>query len=198
MIDAIDLRFIEYAEKLFVESARRILVASEWLFDDDASPRFIGLGTREACFSKLLDNLRVDFRRGSEIEKAIAAKLGLGVEAIQALRKTAESFRVVVVPGEILKIFQEFTAPVIVGLWRVGFGQSFSRFAPELGVVHFCARKSYQAKSRSEARMEGEIVERRQKFSLRQVAGGAEHYNGARLRRDFTIIRIGLRLFGSF
>src|SRR5580693_752859 len=121
MVDAINLRLIEHAEKLLVKRTRGVLIASERFFDDDARPRFVGLGTCETGFSKLLDNLQIDFRRSSEIKKAIAAELSFGVECVQALRETAKSFRIVIVPGEVLKIFQEFTAPVIVTFRRLGF-----------------------------------------------------------------------------
>src|ERR1700735_2683276 len=198
MIDTVNLRLIEYAEKLFVKRARGILIVAERFFDDDTGPRFIGLGTREAGFPKLLDNLQVDFRRSGEIKKAIATELGFGVELVQPLRKTAESFRVIIVSGKILKIFQEFTPPIIVGLGRLGFRQSFSRLAPKFGIVHFCARKPNQAESRRETSMESKVIERGQKFSLGQVAGRTEHDDSARLRRDLAVIRVGFRFLGSF
>src|ERR1700691_6595309 len=77
MVDAVDLGLIEHAEKLLVKRTRGILIASKRLFDDDARPRFVGLGAGEISLSQLLDNFQIDFRRSGEIEKAIAAQLSL-------------------------------------------------------------------------------------------------------------------------
>src|SRR6202453_5005349 len=121
MVDAVDLGLIEHAEKLLVKRTRGILIASKRLFDDDARPRFVGLGAGEISLSQLLDNLQIDFRRSGQIEKAIATELGFRVELVQPFCKTAESFGIIIISGEILKIFQKFTAPVIVAFRRLGF-----------------------------------------------------------------------------
>src|ERR1700683_254900 len=105
MIDAINLRLIEHAEKLFVKSTRGVLIASKRFFDDDARPRFVGLGTRETGFTKLLDDLQIDFRRSGQIKKPIAAELSFSIECVQALRKTAKCIRIVIIPGKVLKMF---------------------------------------------------------------------------------------------
>src|SRR6202050_5785020 len=125
MIDAINLRLIEHAEKLFVKRTRGVLIASKRFFDDDPRPRLVGLGAGEISLSQLLDNLQIDFRGSGEIEKAIATELGFRVELVQPFSKTAESFRIIIISGEILKIFQELSPLVVVSSGCIGFRQSF-------------------------------------------------------------------------
>jgi hypothetical protein len=87
MIDAVDLRFIEYAQSLRVQFSRRRSVVTEGFLDDDARPRVFALRLRESRASKLVDDLRIDVWGRGEIEKPIAPKLAFAVQFIESLRE---------------------------------------------------------------------------------------------------------------
>ena len=178
VIDAVDLRFLGRGEDLLIERARRLEVAAERLFDDDAPPlprRLVEQPDR----SEPLDDRPEQARRRCEIEEDVcryvsAARQGFGQTPVRQL--------VVVSSAHVGRRCRQPRRPL--GIVRLG--REFVKVAANLLAVLLrrqrVAPDADDGELVAEQAVASQVVERRHQLPLGEIAARPEHHDRAGIR----------------
>ncbi len=178
VIDPEDLVLLEVLPQHRVELAGRVEVVTERLLHDQSRP-----AGRGAALAERVDDRRERARRDCEVVDAIASELPLGVELHeQVLQRVfacviGEVGRDVVhVPGELVPdVFAEFVACMLLdGVLHV---------APEGVVVTVGTRDAGDREASRQQPAQHQRVQRGHQLLVREITGGAEDDERARIRR---------------
>ena len=137
---------------------------------------------RESGATKLVDDVRIDFRRRGKIEETVATDIFCRFQFDEALGKVGVSLWIGIVAWAVMKVCRES-----VPLLRIDgpdFGDALGSFAKRGAKRIFGHGRTGEADdgvTRSQAIVNGEVVHGRNDFALGEVSGGAEENNGARL-----------------
>src|SRR5581483_6882361 len=124
VIDAEDLAFMEDGVDLMVQLARRFEIVAERLLDHDNGDTLLRL--RHALRAQVLDDAGEEFRRGGEIEQAVAADLLFLVDAVELGLQTRVAVGVVKVKRKIADVLDELVELRIVLLRVAEFDDAFA------------------------------------------------------------------------
>ena len=114
MIDAVDLRLIEYFKNGLVQLLCRCHVPAKRFFDDDPHPGFSVGVLREAGFVELLDDQGIDVRRRGQVEQPVPGELVSAVQFFQTMFQVFKRFRVMIFAGYVSKGLGKFLTLQIV------------------------------------------------------------------------------------
>ena len=178
VVDPEDLLLGEVPVDDLVQVLRGLEVVAERLLDDHARP---ALGRAALAH---LDDDRLDRRgRHGQVVDAVGGRAELLVELVQALHDVLLAALVGEVGRHVADRLGELVPDVLAELVARVVLDRLLHLLPELLVAHLGARNADDAELRRQQVAERERVERREELALRQVAGGAEDRQRARLRR---------------
>jgi len=182
VVDAVDLRLPEDAQDLAVERAPRLEVVAEGLLDDDARPAAAALLTVEAGSTEVLDDGPVGRGRRGQVEEPVAARAARGIDAVEAvsqrpvrLGRREVALLVVDAGGEVGPQGGLDGQPRVVRDRHCHLGAvGLVRVRPPGVAEH--------ARLRRQEPGPAQVDEGGQDAAVRQVAGGPEEDDRARLR----------------
>ena len=179
MIDTVGLVFVKDFQNSLVEFTRRALVGAEGFLDHQAPPAAIALGQPGRV--EPADDPAEKRRRRGQMKQDV---VGDAVAFLQRLQLVAQQGvvafgRRIEISRHVVEVGRE--AFPVLGVERALLGDGAAHPLAEGLVVPVVAGKSDDGERLREQRLAGEIVQRRDEFAPRQIAGGAEHHDAARL-----------------
>src|SRR5581483_2811835 len=181
-----------------VELARLLERGAERLLDDAADLRVLVVG--ELAVAELADDHGEERRRGREVERAVQRLARFLLERAELLAQRVVDGVFVERAGDVAHVLEQPPEHGGVGLAP---REALDRFLALLAVVLvrlFFARDADEVEALGQRSVVGEVVERRQQFAPREIAGRAEdHQRGGRDRLALEARRqrvLGLRALG--
>ena len=178
VVDAEDLLLGEVLADQGGQLARGGEVVAERLLDDQARPAF-GLAT----LADLLDDHRHRLRRDCEVVDAVAARAALGVELVHALQELVVLAAVREIDRHVVRRLGQPVPDVLVEVVAAELAHRVLHLVAELVVRPLGAGCADDREVLRQELAHRECVQRGEDLAVRQVAGGAEDDQHARLRR---------------
>ena len=191
MVDPEDLLLFEEAVQLLVQRGRRRSVAPEWLLDDQPRPAVGG-----APLADLLDDLREGARRHGEVVDAVARAAAALVELDQHLLDAVHAGLVREVGGDVTHPLGKRVPDVVTErVPRELLHRRLHPLAKRRGRL-LRARHPDDPELLGQQAAQGQRIEGGEELALRQVAGGPEDRQHARLGRPAEPQALEKRVLG--
>src|SRR5207245_784606 len=126
VIDAVDLLFVEDVEDNLVQSFGGSKISSEGLLNNDANPGIRRGWASESGASKLLDDVRINFRRRGKIKQTVAADVFCRLQFREAFGELSVGIWIRVISGRVIQVGSELVP--LVRIDRPNLGDALGRF----------------------------------------------------------------------
>src|SRR5205823_7155497 len=180
-IDPISLLFGKGMADDPIQLARGGEVVAKRFLNDDPGPAPLARFVQPRRLQVFQDRLEL-IGRSRKVEKAITARPAFLVDLIETFRQTFVTGSIfkfaLMVKNRLRKSFPNFVPDVLPGK----FAGRFLKLAPELVVGFLAARETDNGGGGRQLTIGGQIIECRDEFAVREIAGRAENHDRARLR----------------
>ncbi len=176
VVDSEDLVLAEPAVQQLVQLQCRAEIAAERLLDDQPHPSLL-----VSPLSDLRHSRRERLRRHGEVVEAVAGSAMLGVDLLQCVTDGVLPIRVVEVGADVSHPARKRRPDVLSERVACVLLDGLLHRGRELGRCLLRPRDTDDGESLGQELAVRESVERREELALRQVAGGTEDHDRARL-----------------
>ena len=179
VVDPINLAFGEHGQNVTVEGLRRWQIDAERLFDDHPSPMPVLLA-HEIGGAELLHDRGEHLGRRREVEQNVAVGVVGRLGLAQELREVCEGRRIVEFATQVVETLGEPTALILL---RGAGVITETQFAPERLVVPISSCDADHREFFRQQTGAPKVLERRHEQAFREITGGAEDDEDARICR---------------
>src|SRR5439155_8200221 len=176
VVDAEDLLLGEVTADPLREAAGRLEVVAEGLLDDEPRPAL-----RAPSLAESRDDGLHRLRRHSEVVDAVAARSALLVELVQQGPEAILAALVREIGGEVMRPFGQPVPDLLLEVVPAELADGVLHPLAELVVGPIRARDADDGEALRQEVPAGERVQRREDLAAREIAGGAEDDEDARL-----------------
>ena len=179
VIDPVDLPFLQDPLELVVQRPRRFQVMSERFFDDDATPCALTFD-RQTILSQMRHDLSEQTGDGGHVKNIVALGTRGRIDLLQQLVQPSIGGALLEIPGQVMHALRQRLPDRSIHGRRQIVAHHPIQLLAKLRRCHLGTVQPYDGEPLRQEMAGHEIVDRRNQFSLRQVAIDPEDDHDAR------------------